>query len=323
MQHINKILSKLTYYIREYDNDSQKISHIPDTAWVQDNVEVLASMDTWMSDLVRQNSGSKESMTKRVYEHMRRLRVMYGGLQYREILHTSRMAHKSKGLWAYNMVALLERRLDIVIWRALLSRSPNQSRVMIKNGHILVNGHTCRKSSYIVKPGDLITVDNKVKNMYQQNIIKQWSHISLPKVDKKYGSKGLTSLSAVDIVTRALSHGHLIDILSTKLYLLACINYSTSNNHNNTNKSIPDIKLTVLKVLDSIYKNNNLGQNMWDHVYYGTCLDRTKDHISNYPYIASNIEVNYKTMSLIYLYTPQRVVWTSLIDMELLQNHLV
>lgn len=323
MQHINEILSKLAHYTNECNDEYQNISHIPDTAWVQDNVEVLASMDAWMSEFSRQNSSSKESITKRIYEHMRRLRVMYGGLQYKELLHASKLAHKIKGLWAYNMIALLERRLDVVLWRALFSKSPNASRVMIKNGHILVNGQVCKKSSYILQPGDLISVNSKVVNLYQQNIIDQWSFITLPKGDKKYNSKDITPVSIIDIMTHALNHGNVIDILANKSYSLGCINFTTSNKQQNKTKVVPNIKSTALNVLSLIHDNPKFGQALWDQVYFGTHLEKAKENSSNYPYIACNIEVNYKTMSLIYLYTPQRVVWTSLVDMELLQNYLV
>ena len=323
MQQINEILSKLTHYKNECNDEYQNISHIPDTAWIQDSVEVLASMDTWMSDFSRQNSSSKESITKRIYEHMRRLRVMYGGLQYKELLHASKLAHKTKGLWAHNMIALLERRLDIVLWRALFSKSPKASSTMIKNGHILVNGQICKKGSYILQPGDLVSVSSGVVKLHQQNIIDRWSYITGLKMDRKYNSKGLTPISVVDIMTNALNHGIVIDILETKSYSLGCINYLTSNTQNNKIKAVPDIRLTAFNLLKQIHSNPKFGQLLWDQVYCGTHLDKVKDNNADYPHIASNIEVNYKTMSLIYLYTPQRVVWTSLIDMELLQNHLV
>lgn len=245
---------------------------------------------------------------------------MYGGLQYKELLHTSKLAHKTKGLWAYNIIALLERRLDVVLWRALMSKSPTASNIMIKNGHILINGKICKKSSYILQPGDLISMNSEVMNLYQQNIIDEWSHITVPKVDKKYNPKTITPISVIDIMTYALNHGNVTDILATKSYSLGCINYKTLNNKT---KVVPNVKLTALDVLSSIHENQKFGQTLWDQVYFGTNVEKTKENSSNYPYVACNIEVNYKTMSLIYLYTPQRIVWTSLIDMELLQNYLV
>lgn len=323
MHNIKDILSKLVNYQYNLKDEHKKIVHIPDTAWIQDNVEVLASMDTWISDFNRRNSNTRESVTKRIYEHMRRLRTMYGGLQYKELLHVSKLAHKTKGLWAYNIIALLERRLDIVLWRAMLSKSPRQATVMIKNGHILVNGKICKKSNYNLKPGDLITVRDSVRALYQQNIIDSWPQISTPITDSKYNPSSIAPVSVVNVITKALCHGSLADILTTNSYSLGCINYTTKNKLSNQNKLVFNVKSTAYSLLNSIYSNQNLVKNIWAQVYHGVHLENNKESALNIPYCASNIEVNYKTMSIIYLYTPQRVIWTSLIDMELLQTHLV
>lgn len=328
MQHINNILSVLTLITNQSNKDKEclNFSNIPEAIWAQDNVDVLASMDTWTSDIIRRSPSSRESTTGRIFEHMRRLRIMYGGLQYKDLLHISKLAHATKGLWSYNIIALLERRLDIVLWRAFWSKSPKQSRSIIKKGHILVNGKTCRKSSYILSPGDLVSMQTGVQHFYQQRLLDTWSRDSKARVDKKYIDVSISdkNISVVDIITQALNHGSLVNTIKSEQCSLGFVKYSTptlSGNKSNTNTQLP-----TLNVLKSIYKfsnNEKLITQIWSNVYNEINLNRVTENNSIYAYIPLNIEMNYKTISLIYLYTPQRVIWTSLIDMELLQNHLV
>ena len=64
-----------------------------------------------------------------------------------------------------NLIGLLERRLDAVVYRAKLAPTVFSSRQLISHGHINVNGKRVKIASYQVKPGDVITVSEKAKQM--------------------------------------------------------------------------------------------------------------------------------------------------------------
>ena len=67
-------------------------------------------------------------------------------------------ASNLKGITGENMLSLLERRLDNVIYRIGFGTSRSQSRQLVRHGHIDVNGHRVDIPSFTVKPGDVITV---------------------------------------------------------------------------------------------------------------------------------------------------------------------
>ncbi|MFT9324517.1 MAG: 30S ribosomal protein S4, partial [Acetobacter sp.] len=64
-----------------------------------------------------------------------------------------------------NLINLLERRLDAVIYRMKFAITPFAARQFISHGHILVNGRKLNIPSYIVKDGDVIEVREKSKQL--------------------------------------------------------------------------------------------------------------------------------------------------------------
>ncbi len=80
-------------------------------------------------------------------------------------------ADKMKGITGENMLSLLERRLDNVIFRMGIGGSRAQARQLVSHGHFLVNGKKVNVPSYIVKAGDVICVkENKTSNKYFETI---------------------------------------------------------------------------------------------------------------------------------------------------------
>ena len=70
-----------------------------------------------------------------------------------------------KGEATQNMIGLLERRLDAVVYRAKFAPTVFSARQLVSHGHIMVNGKRVKISSYSVKPGDEITISDKAKQM--------------------------------------------------------------------------------------------------------------------------------------------------------------
>ena len=80
-------------------------------------------------------------------------------------------ADRMKGITGENMLSLLERRLDNVIYRMGIGASRGQARQLVNHGHFLVNGRKVNIPSYVIKAGDVITVkENKTSNKYFEGI---------------------------------------------------------------------------------------------------------------------------------------------------------
>ena len=70
-------------------------------------------------------------------------------------------AERMKGITGENLLVLLERRLDNVVYRAGFGSSRPMARQLVLHGHIRVNGKKVDIPSYLVKAGDVITIREK------------------------------------------------------------------------------------------------------------------------------------------------------------------
>jgi small subunit ribosomal protein S4 len=89
-------------------------------------------------------------------------RRIYGVLET-QFRNNYEKATMMKGIAGDNMLALLERRLDNVIYRMGLGTSRAQARQIVRHGHIEVNGRKVNIPSAIVKPEDIVAVRQSSK----------------------------------------------------------------------------------------------------------------------------------------------------------------
>ena len=94
-----------------------------------------------------------------------KLRGYYGNIGERQFRRLFAEAMRRKGDTAENLIALLERRLDAVVYRMKFAVSPFASRQLVNHGHILVNGKRVNISSYQVKDSDTVEVRDKSKQL--------------------------------------------------------------------------------------------------------------------------------------------------------------
>ena len=94
-----------------------------------------------------------------------KLKAYYGNINERQFRNIYRKALSKKGDTTENLIALLESRLDTVIYRAKFATTVFSARQMINHGHIKVNKKRVNISSYVVKDSDLIEVREKSKKL--------------------------------------------------------------------------------------------------------------------------------------------------------------
>lgn len=74
-------------------------------------------------------------------------------------------AERMKGITGENMLSLIERRLDNVVYRMGIGASRSECRQIVNHGHITVNGKRVNIPSFIVKPGDIIAIKENKKEL--------------------------------------------------------------------------------------------------------------------------------------------------------------
>jgi len=127
--------------------------------------------------------GDKCAFERRSYppgQHgQRRSKISDYGIQLREKQKVKRMygllekqfrsyfekAESQKGITGINLLILLERRMDNIVYRLGFATSRNQARQLVRHNHFLVNGRKVDIPAYLVKPGDKVTLKEKSRKI--------------------------------------------------------------------------------------------------------------------------------------------------------------
>jgi len=94
-----------------------------------------------------------------------KLKGSYGDVTEKQFKKNYTEAARMKGDTSQNLIGLLERRLDAVVYRAKFAPTIFAARQIVSHGHIRVNGVKCNIASRLVKPGDEISLGNKAQEM--------------------------------------------------------------------------------------------------------------------------------------------------------------
>jgi len=112
----------------------------------------LCSRTTWKTKKMKKTVGYGLQLREK-----QKVRRIYGVLET-QFRNNYEKATMMKGIAGDNMLGLLERRLDNVIYRMGLGTSRAQARQIVRHGHIQINGRKCNIPSALVKPEDLVEV---------------------------------------------------------------------------------------------------------------------------------------------------------------------
>jgi small subunit ribosomal protein S4 len=134
-----------------------------------------------------------------------KVKRIYGILenQFRNIF---KEADRQKGITGETLLALLERRLDNVVYRLGFANSRDEARQLVRHNHFLINQSKVNIPSYLVKPGDVIEIREKSKKMVRvlealegvaRRGVPQW--LELDKDQMKGSMKGLPSREEITL----------------------------------------------------------------------------------------------------------------------------
>ncbi|MBN1246941.1 MAG: 30S ribosomal protein S4 [Anaerolineae bacterium] len=87
------------------------------------------------------------------------------GLREKQFRRFYRLAQQSRGLTGSQLLTLLERRLDNVVFRMGWARTRPQARQFVSHGHVLVDGHTVDIPSYLVTPNQSLALKPRTQHI--------------------------------------------------------------------------------------------------------------------------------------------------------------
>jgi len=93
-----------------------------------------------------------------------KVKRMYGMFE-RQFRNLFEKANREQGVTGENLIRLLEKRLDNIVYRLHFASSRKQARQLVSHGHILVNGRRVTIPSYLVRENDTVSVHESAKRM--------------------------------------------------------------------------------------------------------------------------------------------------------------
>lgn len=106
----------------------------------------------------------KESEYAMQLREKQKAKFIYGVLEKQFHRYYER-ARRMNGVTGENLMVLLESRLDNVVFRLGFARTRREARQTVSHGHFTVNGRRVDIPSYLVKPGDVIAVGEKYRDL--------------------------------------------------------------------------------------------------------------------------------------------------------------
>ena len=102
--------------------------------------------------------GGRRRLSDRAVQLREKQKARYTyGLLEKQFRRLFAQAEKQPGITGENLLVLLERRLDNIVYRLGFADSRSQARQLVQHGHIMLNGHKTDIPSCLVKEGDTIT----------------------------------------------------------------------------------------------------------------------------------------------------------------------
>ena len=161
----------------------------------------------------RQRKPSEYGLQLREKQKARRAYGLLEGQFYRTYERASNM----KGVTGENLLSLLERRLDNVVYRAGLAASRPQARQLVLHGHFTVNGQKVDIPSYEVELNDVIAVKAKSKDVELFKAAREGSSRVVPKwltVNADELTATVSALPAREDIDFALQENMIVEFYS-------------------------------------------------------------------------------------------------------------
>ena len=94
-----------------------------------------------------------------------KLKGYYGNIGEKQFKKYYQEAVRRKGDTGLNLIGILESRMDALLYRSKLAPTVFAARQLINHGHVMLNGKRCNIASVMLKPGDVIQLKDKVKEI--------------------------------------------------------------------------------------------------------------------------------------------------------------
>ena len=130
------------------------------------------------------------------------------GLLERQFSNLFEKASRKKGVTGENLLKFLEARLDNVVFRMGFARTRRQARQLVNHGHVMVNDRVSSIPSHMLRPGDIVEVRPKSKNLdVVREAIRATDRPTEDEVAAYAAERGVPDAAARDLLEKLTRRG--------------------------------------------------------------------------------------------------------------------
>lgn len=141
---------------------------------IEKPINLLFSIDQFLFEFSKKTYQQRKSgeFSQQLKER-KKLSLFYGHLTQKQINNLFNKVKRKKGSFSKNIFSTLERRLDVILYRSGLLKTITQARQCIKHKKIFVNSHLINIPSYLLNPGDVVSIKSKTSTDFAENLLKK------------------------------------------------------------------------------------------------------------------------------------------------------
>lgn len=350
----NSLLPKLLnlFYI-------SKIQHISENSgeiifnwfpyfYYKNPLNLLFSGDQFLYEfLIKYPQRKKMSEYKLQLKERKKLSIFYGSLSKKQLQKYFIKSSSAHGEFSKKFIGLLERRLDVILYRSQFVKNIATARQLISHKKVVVNQKIISIPSYLANPGDVISITESTKShvasalrivLKSQNIALSPSGINFKdwKFKSKFVSKKqiqlLTSLVMQRIHGRAevqqYSNPFVVKTQESVIKISSPYSYFHIYKLSTPTPFRSDIsKKIILQTLSNLNFNDVSKEifllTLEKNLSKGFSKNKILSNLNVFGVKPLHLESSYKLFTTIFLYSPQRVYYPFVLDFDLLKraNH--
>jgi len=311
---------------------------------------LLFSVDQFLYDFfIKYPQRKKISEYKLQIKEQKKLSFFYGYLSKKQLKRYIVESNLSSGDFSKNLISLLERRLDIIVYRSQFVKNIATARQLITHKKILVNNKTISTPSYLVNPGDIISIQPEIHSYLISNRLNFLNY----KAKKSSVNRAFAeSLFFEWIQNKTLGSKKQLQFFTAFLVKKLLQRTSVSMYQNPFCFAENILKYNYFSIYQKpkMYKRNSLSEKKnleYYRKFLRSCIsaldlnDLQKDiivlNLKKYltPKVSSvqkiqntsmsnvkplHLEISYRMLQSIFLYSPQRISYPFLVNFDILQK---
>lgn len=317
-------------------------------------IHFLFSSEQLKKDILKKQTQYRsfsEFLTK--LKEKKKYSIIYGNISKKFFEKIYKQAKQNKGLLSDNLLIEFEKRLDVLLFRICFCKNIYTARQYITHNMITVNGKTLNIPSYQVKAGDIISINSSKSHQISLELIeflkkslpnRQYKYIISTKILDKYLKTKKNDFNLLEYrfycLLKKYSKSRKSHYSSRKFGLLEAIskikylkiNYGQIFESRKLNLNLEnDVKINEFKQKNyskgkvtnsSKVKTQNLLLSFKQFLSRKRSYQQIIKGLRVNPLKPLHVEVSYKLMKAIVLYSPQKIGLSSLLDADFLSRSL-